>query len=301
MHWLEVAVAADGEAAEAISEFLRPFAHQQSVVLEQLGDESSADPRALQAAIRVKIYIPGEQDTKALRQRIAEGLYFLGMLYPIPEPAFRVLEETDWATAWRQHYRPFQIGRRLWIQPSWQAADSVAADDVVLTLDPGMAFGTGTHPSTRMCLQVLEAVLGQGAKVLDVGTGSGILAVAAAGLGASSVVAFDVDWQAAISATSNAQLNGVASRVHAFHGELAAVAPRPVWDFVLVNILAPVIIQLLENQQLLDYLAPAGRLILSGIIAEQSTAVEDALVRHGGRVIERLSEDDWICLHATKG
>ncbi|MGH2538676.1 MAG: 50S ribosomal protein L11 methyltransferase, partial [Candidatus Promineifilaceae bacterium] len=206
-YWLEVSVACDGEAAEAVADFLQPFAHGGSVVIEQLGDPAGADPAALAAELTVKIFLPAEQDRPELRQRIAEGLYHLNRLHPIPAPVFQELEDEDWAEAWKRHFVPFRAGRRLWIQPSWQPAEAVAPAAVVLTLDPGMAFGTGTHPSTQLCLWALEELVWPSCTLLDVGTGSGILGIAAALLGAGRVLAMDTDWDAARAARANARLN----------------------------------------------------------------------------------------------
>ncbi|MCA9961867.1 MAG: 50S ribosomal protein L11 methyltransferase, partial [Anaerolineales bacterium] len=245
MYWLEVSVITDGEAAEAVAEVLRPFAYQEGVVLEQLGDMENLDPNALEPNVTVKIYLPEDRDTPALRQRLEEILYHMGRLYPIPPPTFRKLQEEDWANAWKAHYHPFRIGRRIWIQPSWLNADEqelanadLQPDDVVLTLDPGMAFGTGTHPTTQMCLQALEDIVQPGMSVLDVGTGSGILAIAAGKLGAAKLWGMDTDDVAVKTAVSNAQQNNI-HHFHAWQGTLATVNERD-WDVVVVNILAPV-------------------------------------------------------------
>ncbi|MFQ5418895.1 MAG: 50S ribosomal protein L11 methyltransferase, partial [Anaerolineae bacterium] len=195
MYWLEVAVLTDGEGAEAVAEALRPYAQDNGVVLEQLGDESTPDPNALETAVTVKIYISSKNDTPALRRRIEEIIYHLGRLYPIPPPTFQEIKEQDWANAWKAHYQPFRVGRKVWIQPSWVAQsasadgqDKLQPDDVFLTLDPGMAFGTGSHPTTQMCLVALEDLTQPDQRILDVGTGSAILAIAAAKLGADFVL-----------------------------------------------------------------------------------------------------------------
>ena len=119
MYWLEVAVECDGEAAEAVAELLRPLAYGDGVVLEQRSDATALEEDALEPEITVKIYLPEEQDAPVVRQRIREALYYLGRLYPIPEPTFRELEDKDWANAWKKHYHPFRVGSRIWIQPSW--------------------------------------------------------------------------------------------------------------------------------------------------------------------------------------
>lgn len=297
-YWLEVSVVTDGEAAEAVAEALRPLAHNQSVILEQKGDPEDLDPYALEPEVTVKIYLPGDADSAATRQRIEEIVYYLGRLYPIPAPAFRKLEEKDWAHAWREHYRPFRVGERLWIEPSWQTTDGGAdrtADDIVLTLDPGMAFGTGLHPTTQMCLQALEQLIRPGIDVLDVGTGSGILAVAAARLGATKVLGVDTDRQAVRAARENAGLNGVSGQITIRQGSLETVAARP-WKLVVVNILAPVIVQMLGNASLLDYVAVEGRLLLSGIIEPQLAEVTSAVETAGGQIVEELAVRDWRAL-----
>ncbi|MCA9951945.1 MAG: 50S ribosomal protein L11 methyltransferase [Anaerolineales bacterium] len=307
----EVSVITDGEAAEAIAEILRPFAYQDGVVLEQLGDENNLDPNALEPAVTVKIYIPENEDTPTKRQRIEEVLYYMGRLYPIPPPTFRRLVEEDWAHAWKKHYHPFRIGKRIWIQPSWidepeHAGDTIEPGDVVLHLDPGMAFGTGLHPTTQKCLRFLEQVVRPGMNVLDVGTGSGILAIAAVKLGAEKVVGVDTDKIAVETAVSNAAQNHVSDRFTVWQGALDSVTEKD-WDIVVVNILAPVILKLLAEGDLMSYVATSvatdGWLILSGIIDQQVEAVETAVAAAGGRVCERLVVRDWVSLlvkHAAK-
>ncbi len=311
MYWLEVSVITDGEGAEAVAEALRPFAHDDGVVLEQLGDESDPDPDALETAVTVKIYLPEEDDTPELRRRLEEVLYHMGRLYPIPPPTFRQLEERDWANAWKEHYRPFRIGKRIWIQPSWIDAETAVSDgvssqdgirpgDVVLTLDPGMAFGTGLHPTTQMCLLALEKLVQPGMTMLDVGIGSAILSIAAAKLGASSLLGIDTDTLAVQASTENAAINGVADRIAVRQGTLDTV-PKQKWDIVVVNILAPVIIGLLERDGLIDYVGENGRLILSGIIEEQAGAVETAVAAVGGQIIEKFQVRDWMAYVVRPG
>jgi ribosomal protein L11 methyltransferase len=296
-------VKVDGEAAEAIAEVLRPYAYQQGVALEQLGDNSSPDPDALEPQITVKIFVPEAEDTPAFRRRIEEILYHLNRMYPIPDPTFRVLAEEDWATAWKRHYHPFRVGHRIWVVPSWEE-DAVSArtesgelqpDAIVLLLDPGMAFGTGLHPTTQHCLQALEGVVQPAVRVLDLGTGSGILGIAAAKLGAGEVLAVDTDAVAVEAAATNARLNDIAGRVTVNLGSLQDVKAKG-WDVVVVNILAPVIVALLREAGLMGYVRQGGSLILSGIIEEQVSDVEAAVIANGGRVDQRLTERDWVSL-----
>lgn len=306
MYWLEVSVMTDGEGAEAIAEALKPFAHQASVVLEQLGDMEDLDPNALEPAVTVKIYVAEEKDTPMFRQRIEEVIYQYGRLYPMPPPTFRKLEDQDWANAWKEHYRPFRIGNKIWIQPSWMGiedvkdgADGVQPDDVVLTLDPGMAFGTGLHPTTQMCMRALEGIVQPGMTVLDVGTGSGILVIAAAKLGAKRLLAFDTDPLAVKATAENCEQNGVAEKILLFEGKLDQVDEKG-WDVVVVNILAPVIISLFEKDELMSFVADSklssknGRLILSGIIEEQGAGIETAVAKAGGCIVEKLQVRDWV-------
>ena len=299
--WLEVSVITDGEAAEAVAEALRPLAYNDGVVLEQLGDADNLDPTALEPEVTVKIFLPGEEDTPATRRRIEEILYFLGRLYPIPEPSFRRLEEQDWANAWKAHYQPFRIGRRIWIQPSWVSAEETGAAEgeemVTLTLDPGMAFGTGLHPTTQTCLQALEQLVRPGDRVLDVGTGSGILAIAAARLGAERVLAVDTDPEAVKAAAENAALNDVAGAVEVRAGGLESVLSGQ-WQVVVVNILAPIIVAMLRGGALMARVAPEGRLILSGIIDQQLEDVEAALADAGASSLEHLVVRDWVTVIA---
>jgi len=286
--WLEVSVRVDGEAAEAVSELLNSYGRGGAVIEHRvaggLGAHDDVDE------MRVKAYIPAEDG--ALKQRIEEALWHLGQLYPIPDPEFTVLGEADWAEAWKAHYGVLHVGQHTAIVPAWQSYEP-APGEVAIVLDPGMAFGTGTHPTTRLCLAALEELVVPGVRVLDLGTGSGILSIAAAKRGAASVRAVDIDPIAVASARENVSANGVAGIVHVESGSLEQA--RATYDLILVNILYSVILDLLDRG-LADALRPNGTVVASGIIDDQEADIVDAFVTRGIEVTGRRGERDWVAL-----
>ena len=313
MNWIEISVRCDGEGAEAVSELFNRYnagAEGRGGAIVEIGGFDSVG-ELTQPTVTVRTYLPADEAGRALCRRIEEGLWHLGQLYPLPAPQVRELAETDWAEAWKAHYRPLRVGRRLLITPSWLTPEA-APGDVAIELDPGMAFGSGLHPSTRFCLMLLEQHLRPGDAVLDLGTGSGILAIAAARLGAASVLARDIDPLAVQIAQENVERNGVAHLVRVEEGSLPVSSsvfrvsgsqPETLqpetWNLVVVNILAEVIVELLE-QGLAALLAPGGRLILSGIIQPRAPEVEAALQACGLTIAERLEEGDWLAFLAKR-
>ncbi|HSN73747.1 MAG TPA: 50S ribosomal protein L11 methyltransferase [Anaerolineae bacterium] len=308
MDWIEISVLCDGEAAEAVAELFnrfnsRPGEGQSGAVIEVGGFDAYGE--LTEPVVTVRTYLSAGDPAR--QRQIEEGLWFLGRLYPIPEPVIRELAEEDWANAWKRHYRPTRVGQRLLIVPSWQADElgELAFDEagqplLPVILDPGMAFGTGLHPSTRLCMRALEQHLQPGDNVLDVGCGSGVLSITAARLGASAILATDIDPIAVAATEENCQRNGVAARVTAREGSLPERAEQPAgWQVVVANILADVIVQLLvDGMQRL--LAADGRLIVSGIIEPRAAEVEVALDQAGLRVLDRLVEGDWVALVAAR-
>ena len=286
--WLEISVQVDGEAAEAVSEVFNRYGRGGAVVERLLSNGPGAHDDV--DVLTVKTYVPA--DDGALKRRIEEALWHMGQLYPIPEPAFRTLSDADWAEAWKAHYAVLHVGKRTVIVPQWQSYDS-RDDQVVITLDPGMAFGTGTHPTTRLCLEALEEAIVPGMRVLDLGTGSGILAIAAAKQGAATVHAVDVDQIAVNSARENVLANGVGGTVRVEAGSLERAVGR--YDLVTVNILAAVICALVDGG-LADVLGPGGTVIASGIIDEQEAQVRAKFAQVGIDVVKRLAERDWVAL-----
>ncbi len=283
--WLEVTVTVDGEAAEAVADLLSQYAPG-GVALETGPAGFPNGP------ITVRAYLPPHLDTPQVRRRIEEGLWHLGQISPIPSPTFRPIREEDWAEAWKTHFHPLRVGRRLLIKPTWQEAE-VTSEEVVIELDPGMAFGTGLHPTTRLCLEFLEERLRPGATVLDLGTGSGILAIAAARLGAASVLAVDTDPLAVRIARQNVEINGVADVVSVRLGSLAEAGDR--YDLVLVNIVARVIIGM-ARAGLSRRLKPGGDLVVTGIVQGQEGEVAQALQQGGISLVEKRRSGDWVAL-----
>jgi len=230
-----------------------------------------------------------ERSLARLRAMDSDGLW--GRL----ELGVRAVHEQDWAEAWKRHYHPVRVGERLTIRPSWEEY-APAPGEVVLSMDPGMAFGTGTHESTRLCLRLLERQLRPGMAVLDVGCGSGILAVAALLLGAGSAVGVDIDEVAVRVAQENAARNGVASRARFLCGSLARQVQGG-YDIVLANIVADVIIGFVPD--IPRVLAPGGALIASGIIDSREADVRAALEAGGFTIVCRETAGGWVALQAV--
>ena len=286
--WLEISVRVDGEAAEAVSEVFNRYGRGGAVIEHILANGPGAHDDVDQLVVKTYIAV----DDLDLKRKVEEGVWHLGRLYPIPAPRFRVLTEADWAEAWKAHYSVLRVGCQTVIVPQWLCYASQPGE-VIVILDPGMAFGTGTHPTTRLCLAVLEEAIAPGMSVLDLGTGSGVLAIAAAKQGAASVLAVDVDDTAVASARGNVAANGVAPTVCVEAGSLDKVSGQ--YDLILVNILARVICALLD-EGLADRLKPGGTVIASGIVDDQEPEVRAAFLRHGIDIIGRCVEQDWVAL-----
>ena len=306
MKLLEVGVETDGEAAEAISAVFNRYS-QNGAVIEEVWAGPATSP-----VVRVKTFLSAEQSCAL--PRIEEALWHLGQLYPIPAPSVRWLAEAEWAEAWKSGYKTFRIGRRILIKPAWLSW-AATPDEIVIELDPGMAFGTGLHPSTRMILEVLETHVKPGAQVLDVGTGSGILAIAAAKLGAGTVVGLDIDSLALEVARENVARNGVEDRITLQRASLIPpsvpddperplhiIDVRSTWngafDLLFMNILADVIIR--SAEPIAACLAEDGQFIVSGIIQSQEELVRQALSAAGLAVVKRRTKKDWVALIGRK-
>jgi len=309
--WLELAVEADPEAVEAVSEIVGRVATGGTSVepafeLLDEGLDARIDPS--RPAV-VRGYVPAgggsaggvhgpaaqaaAQVADALGHLQAFGLRHIGELRT------RLVHEADWAEAWKAYFPVMRVGRRLVIRPTWRD-HTPAPDDVVLALDPGMAFGTGLHPTTRLCLAALEPLADDGrlvgARVLDVGCGSGILAIAALRLGAAHALGVDTDPIAIEATTENARRNGVDGRLTARHGSLPTdEGPH---DLVLANLVAGVLIPLAPH--LRDELRPGGTLLASGIFADRETEVTDAFNAAGLARVRRASEGDWVALELRR-
>lgn len=298
--WIELSTRVDNEAVEAVAEVFQRFAHGGVVIdyATEPGAEIAWNEPAVLAAghpVTVRGYLPRSREGNRHRKQIEEALWHLGRIWPVPPPIAREVREEDWANAWKDHFFAHRVGERLVIKPSWRDF-TPAPDDLVVTLDPGMAFGTGLHPTTRLCLLALERVVTPGLAVLDVGTGSGILAIAAARLGAASVVGLDLDEVAVDAACGNVAVNELAGRIDVRQGTVDAVDGR--YDLVVANIIARVIVDLAEG--LAARVAPGGQLIASGILETRADEVAAALTGAGLSVVERLEEADWVALRCQR-
>ena len=300
--WLEVCVMTEAETAEAVSEVLSRYAPNGVAIEQTARDINGADEGAtqqLEAIVAVRAYLPIDDEVAARRRQIEEALWHLGQIVSIPEPTFRTVVESDWANAWKEHYHVVHLGDRFVIKPSWREY-AAKPGEIMIELDPGMAFGTGLHPTTQMCLAAIEKYLQPKLAALDLGTGSGILAIGAAKLGAGSIVAIDNDPVAVKAAAENVKANGVDTIVQVGLGSLEqAAVNNATYDLIIVNILARVIVQLCEAG-LGRVVRSGGRAIFAGLIDTQEHDVRAALELQGLRVIDRLQEKDWVCLIAQR-
>ena len=303
--WLEVSLTVDGELAEAVAEVLARYIPA-GVVIESTAVYAGPEDENGQAVgpLRVCGYLPVDDQLEETRRKIEEGLWYLGRISPLPAPVFCPFEEVNWVEAWKQHYHPIPVGEGLMIVPAWLEVET--GGRMPIRIDPGMAFGTGTHPTTQLCLALTEAYFQQAGgrpRVLDIGCGSGILAIAALKLGAVHALGVDIDPLAMDASRQNADLNQVPGGLELGVGSVGEVRQGSFslqqGELVFANILAPVLVRLLD-EGLGELVTPGGWLVLSGILDEQSPEVEAALDRHGLTLLERRQSGDWVALAARQ-
>lgn len=312
MSWSELSIHTTQEAVEPISNILHE-AGAGGVVIEDrndlvkewdtdFGEVYQLNPDDYpEEGVLMKAYLPVNSFLGETVEEIKEAVNGL-MLYDIELGRNTItiseVNEEEWATAWKKYYKPVKISERITIIPTWEEYEPVSTDELIVELDPGMAFGTGTHPTTVMCVQAIEKVLEKGDRMIDVGTGSGVLSIAAAKMEAEVVKAYDLDEIAVKSAKLNVKLNGVQDTVTVKQNNLLDQADDQV-DVITANLLAEIILRFIDDAR--KTLRPGGLFITSGIIKAKKQQVKSELIRGGFSIEETLEMEDWIAFIAKNG
>lgn len=319
-YWLEVAVDTTPECLDDLAAYLTGCGIV-GLVLESEADfdrqleegrpywdDVDEELRASWRGIsRVKFYVTQDEDGEARLAEVQSGLAAFRGRVDKDAGTLAVttvsLREEDWAENWKQYYQPFPVGDRLYVVPEWMRGEALPEGRTPLYLNPGLIFGTGSHGTTRLCLEGVERYVEPGDRVLDLGTGSGILAIAALLLGAREAVGCDIDPKAARVAAENASYNGVEEAFRVYTGDVnrdqklkQALAGQ--YQLVLANIIADVIIPLAAVAG--DYLAPGGRFLTSGIIESRAADVAAALTANGFVIVETRTREGWVSYTARK-
>ncbi|KJR49393.1 Ribosomal protein L11 methyltransferase [Desulfosporosinus sp. I2] len=305
MDWREVAVTVSSEGEEAVADLFYQLGcpgvsvEDPELLLNYIEsgiwDYHNFGEVELTGTSVVKGYFPEDDELMEKLGKLNLGIQELLERFPdwVIQTHGLTLKEVDWETAWKAYFKPIRVGKHILVKPTWEQAE-ILPGDIVLELDPGMAFGTGTHPTTTLCLKTMEGMIKPGQTVFDLGTGSGILAIAAAKLGAK-VEAVDLDSVAIKVAQENVDLNGVNDRVRVARGDLGTVLTGQA-DVVIANIIADVILMLLPDLKRL--LRPDGEFLASGIIDNRADELEEGLKDAGFEIIERVLDSGWILFRA---
>ena len=308
--YIEVTVSTTTAASESVSALLMDLGAAGTQILDradlpdvdhplhewELMDQSVID--AMPEDVQVKAWYP-EEEAPVIAEKLTARLAALRERSAADPGTLKVTlakaENTDWAENWKKYYHAFRAGKRLVIKPTWETWDRQEGD-LVVEMDPGMAFGTGTHETTALCVEMIEAYY-RGGSFLDVGTGSGILAICACLLGADSVTAVDIDPDAVQTARENAAHNGLEDRIDVREGDLLQGLDQR-YDFAVANILAPIVCVLCGP--LYRQMTPGARFVCSGILAEQEDTVRDALEKSGWRILEVRRKKDWVAFASDR-
>jgi len=308
MNWLEVSMTVDGELAESVADVFARFAPNGVMTEQGVKYNDAEDAGTPTGPITVRAYLEVNDQLEETRQKLEESLFYLGMIRPVPAPAYKQIADQNWMEAWKQYYKPILIGQRLLILPAWM--DSPEPTRIPIKIDPGMAFGTGTHPTTQLCLELMEVAINLrglkdlgGLSVIDVGCGSGILSIAALKLGATKVLGVDIDEESVKNSRENADTNGVGDELILGVGSVSEILEGKFAfkqaPLVVANILAPVIIRLFDAG-LADLIEEHGVIVLSGILFEQEQSVIETGQAKGLHLNERRQIGDWVALTMSK-
>lgn len=306
MKWLEVKIKTTEEAYDAVTEMLTTVGAGGVAIedpneirreLMKPGTLDYADDEFMNSLgedVVIKAYFPGEMNIIELSGLIREKLDFISNFLDIGEGymGHAEVDDEDWSTSWKKYYKPLHISDKLVIKPTWEMYES-RQNEIVIEMDPGMAFGTGTHETTRMCGQLLEEYIKQGDTVLDAGCGTGILGIIAVKLGAEKVEAFDIDEVAVKVAKENCRINNTHDKVNCFKAVLQDVE-RKKYDVVVANIIANVIIDITEIVPY--YLRQGGYFLTSGIIKERKDEVIEKCRTMGFACEKVLELGEWVAI-----
>jgi len=299
--WLQVSLTVDGELAEAVSEVLDRFTSGGVVVETNVKYNNAEDIGTPYGPVKVYGYLVIDEQLEDNRRKLEEALWHLNTILPLPQAEYKEIQDENWMAAWKDHYHPIPIGRRLLILPAW--IEQQDPERIAVKIDPSMAFGTGTHPSTQLCMELVEDYTRAAQPVIDIGCGSGILSIAAIKMGASRALGVDIDAASVKATRENSSANGVLDQVEVGLGSVQEIQ-KGVFSIrraplVLANILAPVLIHLFDDG-MADLVAPGGNIILAGILAEQAAGVRAAAEAYGLRFIEQRQIGDWVALVMQK-
>jgi len=297
---LELKIRVPFEFVEPVAELFRRYG-KGGVAIEEAGgwnpDEGESPPERQSAVLRT--YMPQTPGYRRNREIVHIGIQLVGKLTDLPELEEREILEREWEDAWKAHFTPLRIGKRLLVQPPW-LREEAGPDDVVIEIDPGLAFGTGHHPTTNRTLECMEQLMRPGLHVLDVGSGSGILSIGAAKLGAARVLGVEIDRVALKAGRVNVRSNGVSGRVRCYAGTLPHEKIPAGWaELLLANVNSVALANLAP--ELRRALAPDGRLVAAGILQERRQQVVDAFAAVGLSFVEEHHDGDWVtfvCAHA---
>lgn len=311
MKWSEIAIHTTNEAVEPISNILHE-AGASGVVIEdpfeltreredRFGEIYQLNPDDYpEEGVIVKAYLPVNsflaETVDSIKEEI-NGLISYNIDIGQNSVTISEVHEEEWANAWKKYYHPVKISEKFTIVPTWEEYTPVHSDELIIELDPGMAFGTGTHPTTVMSIQALERTIKEGSLVVDVGTGSGVLSIAAALLGASHIQALDLDEVAVESARQNIELNKVQDKVSVKQNNLLDGIEEQV-DVIVANILAEIILRFTDRAA--EVVKPGGYFITAGIILQKKEEVKTAIIEAGFELIEILQMEDWVAFIAKK-
>ena len=303
MNWLEVSLVVNGELAEAVADVLARYAPNGVMTEQGVKYNDAEDAGTPTGPITVRAYLEMDDQIEETRQKLEESLYYLGMIQPLPAATYKQIADQNWMEAWKQHYKPILIGERLVIVPAW--LDSPDASRIAIKIDPGMAFGTGTHPTTQLCLELMEKEfdIHHPSVVIDVGCGSGILSIAAIKLGADKALGVDIDEGSVKNSRENADTNDVGDEFILGVGSVDEIRNGQ-FDFrkaplVVANILAPVIVRLFDAG-LADLIEEDGAIVLSGILQEQGQNVIEAGQARGLKMTDLRQMGDWVALTMSR-
>ena len=296
--WLEASIICSGELAEAVAEVFSRFSPDGVVMNSVTRYDSLGHEEVPTGNMQVVAYFPQDESTESLRNQLEQAIWHMSQIVPLDPIEYQLVLDQNWMEAWKANYKPLKIGRNLIVLPAW-VDPALAENRIPIIISPDMAFGTGTHPSTQLCMLALEKYGVKEMNVIDIGTGSGILSIEAAKLGAERILGVDNDPDAIPSAINNAALNGVADKIVFEVGTHTDVLKRTDGlnqsPRVIANILSPILANMLSTG-LSDLISPSGLLFLGGVLDHQAQSLADLARSLGLSLRETLQQEDWVVL-----